>query len=113
MSLHPQDSDSVADTLDSWEHDQDNSEWTTPNRAMQFEHELRFLADLTRRAICLEWNMLLGVLLQDVTVFTDTIDYLKGLDTREVTLPDSIWVWLLEGITSLSEWAAKTRWAGQ
>ncbi len=76
--------------------------------AIQSENEIKYFVELTRRAMCLEWNMLLGILLQDVNVFSDTLEQLKEITPSDVTLPDKMWVWLLEGINTLSDWASKT-----
>ncbi len=97
--------------LESWENGSaENSPWFTPTKAIQSENEIKYFVELTRHAMCLEWNMLLGILLQDVNVFSDTLEQLKEITPSDVTLPDKMWVWLLEGINTLSDWASKTRY---
>ena len=106
--LLQEDSESVTETMDtSWEGDLDASRWTT-SRAMQSEREIRYFVDLTRRAMCIEWNVLLGILLQDQQVFGDTLEQLKEI-APQVILPDDIGAWLLEGVASLSQWATKNK----
>lgn len=105
--LQNDDNESFVESLDQWDTDPTNSEWLTPTRALQSENEIRYFVELTRQSMCLEWNILLGVLLQDVTVFSDTLTELKKISPHNVKLPNNIWVWLLEGINSLSEWASK------
>ena len=107
--LQQDDSGSAVESLDVWEGSPEGSEWALPTKTIQSEAEIKYFIELTRQSMCLEWNMLLGILLQDVKVFNDTLEQLKDANPRQVTLPDNIWVWLLEGFNSLSEWASKIR----
>ena len=107
--LQQDDNEVTVEMLETWENGSDNSHWMTPTNAIQSENEIKYFVELSRRSFCLEWNMLLGILLQDVKVFTDTLEQLKEITPNNVTLPDKMWLWLLEGINSLSDWASRTR----
>ena len=79
--------------------------WTTPSKTVQSELEIRYFINASVSSYCLEWVVILGVLLQDLSIFMHVQQQLNYLDSQ-ITFPDDIDTRLLDGINSLSEWAA-------
>lgn len=111
LAEHLCDSESVLETVDDdpslWEEDVSmTTVWTTSTRTVQSEREIRYFVDASIQSYCIEWAAMLGILLQDSTVF---IHVQQLLDDEEridgVVFPPGIDNRILTGVTSLSEWA--------
>lgn len=102
-------SDSLVEIVDDsslWEEDITmTTGWITPSKTVQSELEIRYFINASVTSYCLEWVVILGVLLQDLSIFMHVQQQLNYLDSQ-TTFPDDIDTRLLNGINSLSEWAA-------
>ena len=106
------DSESIVETVDDdpsiWEEDVSmTTVWTTSTRTVQSEREIRYFVDASIQSYCIEWAAILGILLQDSTVF---IHMQQLLDDEEridgIVFPSGIDNRIMSGVSSLSEWAA-------
>lgn len=110
--LLPEDTESLVETIDDtymWEGDNNVSMttvWTVPTKSIQAEREMRYFVNITNSTFCLEWSVILGILLQDITIFIDLSNQLNNINPQ-IVLPEGMGTWLLEGVASLGEWAAK------
>lgn len=86
-----------------WE--DDVSMWTSSTRTVQSEQEIRYFVDASIKSYCLEWIVILGILLQDPTIFIHIGQQLSELDDPTVTFPAGIEKRIFEGVSSLNEWA--------
>ena len=65
---------------------------------------------VTEQAMCLEWVIILSVLLMDTTVLVHTSQQLQSLDTH-TTFPEDTGTRLTDGIKALSVWATNSWYA--
>ena len=65
---------------------------------------------VTEQAMCLEWVIVLSVLLMDTTVLVHTSQLLQSLDTH-TTFPEDTGTRLTDGIKALSVWATNSWYA--
>ena len=112
--LLPEDTESIVETIDDtymWEGDNNvamTTVWTMPTKSIQAEREMRYFVNITSSTLCLEWSVILGILLQDLTIFIDLSNQLNNINPQ-IVFPEGMGTWLLEGVASLGEWAAKNR----
>ena len=106
------DSESIVETVDDdpslWEEDVSmTTVWTTSTRTVQSEKEIRYFVDASIQSYCIEWAAVLGILLQDSTVFIHMQQLLEDEERIEgVVFPSGIDSRIMTGVSSLSEWAA-------
>ncbi|XP_019849671.1 PREDICTED: RAB6A-GEF complex partner protein 1-like isoform X2 [Amphimedon queenslandica] len=106
------DSESIVETVDDdpslWEEDVSlTTVWTTSTRTVQSEREIRYFVDASIQSYCIEWAAVLGILLQDSTVFIHMQQLLEDEERIEgVVFPSGIDSRIMTGVSSLSEWAA-------
>ena len=109
LAEHICDSESLVETFgDSslWEDDVAMSmAWTSSSRTVQSEQEIRYFVDASIKSLCLEWVVILGILLQDPTIFIHISQQLTEIDST-VTFPLGIEKRIFDGVASLNEWAS-------
>lgn len=99
--------ETIDDDPSLWEEDISmTTVWTTSTRTVQSEQEIRYFVDASIQSLCLEWTVMLGVLLQDSAIFIHVNQLLDSLESH-IVLPLDIDGKILAGITSLNEWAAR------